>query len=157
MPKVPTIESNSRLRPLGSPNVQDNSNVFNYTSGASKAVAAVLDTGVNIANDIEKINQKEREKANDVWSMDYDAKTLRAYNDLLHSEKDGALTTKRGEEAINATNGYAQRFAKTLDELEQTASNDDQRFIARKIRQKRENDLREAYPYQQRHLPLQKV
>lgn len=143
----------ARLRGLPSPSVQNNSE---YLKGGDGKIAGQIsetfdnasDNVLDVHNYREKEREKEKQKADNAWSQDYDAKTLNQMNESLYNKDSGALTTRKGELAINATDEYSGQYKKYLDELDATANNEEQKAMASLIRQKRERDLRE---YLMRH------
>lgn len=144
--KIPEYQQQVKEAPLPDLRVRDAGigKALEASTGVAESFAKAAGSIGDAATKIEKVQQEEKDKANDAWAKDYDAKTLRLYNELLHNDKDGLYTTQLGEAAVGAKDRYLEKYSAQLNDLDATATNEEQKAIAARIRYKRETDLDEA-------------
>lgn len=105
--------------------------------GATRAAAGIIDNINDNWRLARKTEKEEADKADDLWSKDYDQKALNKYNEIMWNPETGVRTTQRGEKAMAASPVARKQYDDYLNELDATANNDTQRSLGRLIRAKR--------------------
>lgn len=138
MPQVPGPATEQGLtRVQGSPGARVSTQAPAEAFGGGETAQRAIN---QFGGQVMQMAREEKQKADDVATMDAYAKTVQLRNRLMYDPKSGAMTRK-GKDAFGVGEDYGQQFAQGADEIESTLTNDDQRAMYQKIRQRESMDL----------------
>lgn len=138
MPRVPRYEG--QVQEQGIPGVRFSTQTSLESFGGGESAAGVTRAFAGAVNEVAKVYEFNKAKADDSALKDYEMQALKKKNELMHDPNNGALN-KSGKDAFNVTQEYGDEYKKFLDELDSKLSDDNQKAMARNIRARYSEDL----------------
>ncbi len=138
MPTVPRYDSQVEQKAL--PNVRVETRVPEEAFGGGPSFDGVIQQSQRLASQSGQIFQQQKEKADDLATIEYQTKLSSKKQELFWDPKSGAFGRK-GKDALGAREEYGTQFDKYADDLEKGLGSEDQRAMAKKIRMKERLDL----------------
>lgn len=139
MPRVPRYNG-PQIQETGLPNARVSTNApieaFGGGSGLDQSINAAQRT-MGVA---QEIILEEKKKADDLATADAFARAVQEKHRLTYDTKEG-LMTRKGRDSFGAPEEYRERYKKSLDDIENSLGNDDQKLIFKKIRLQQETDF----------------
>jgi hypothetical protein len=137
MPRIPDFTSQAQTQDAPSLTAPQTPGIEAFGGGQ-----ALTDLKANVSQlgETEKQFSEQKKQADNTRVMSaYDTLT-QAKNNLIFDPQSGAMT-KKGQDAATVTSDYGAQFAKAADQLQANLSNDDQRAMFARVRQKVEGEL----------------
>lgn len=137
MPVVPVPERNIQETGLPTSRVDTSAPIeaFGGGAGAEKVTSA--------ASQVIDIAKKEKEKADDVATMDAYQKTIQLKNQLMYDPQKGAMTRK-GKNAFGVIEDYVPQFEKATGEISEGLGNREQRLAYQKMVAQQGTEFRDS-------------
>lgn len=140
MPQVPVANEGSIQRQQAGPNVRVSTDAPAEAFGGGPSAGAVANAGVQLGGQALQIAKEEKQKADDVATIEAYTKTVSLRNSLIYDPKTGAMNRK-GKDALGVSEEYGAQFNVGADEIEASLTNDDQKAFYKKIRAQEARDL----------------
>jgi hypothetical protein len=132
MPTVPRLNPQAvQQRAIQGARVSADTSV--ETFGGGQALTQRQQALTGIAETVTRIEQEERQKANDIATTDYYTKLAQKKQELFWDTNKGVIARK-GKDSFSALDDYGKEFDAYADELEQGLASPEQREMAQKIR-----------------------
>jgi hypothetical protein len=134
---VPTVPSygGNKVQQTGLPGARANVEAPIEAFGGGKAASQPIEAALQVSQSAQKIVLEEKQKADDTATTEFYTKLASKKQELFWDPKAGVINRK-GKESFAALDDYGQEFDKFADDLEKGLANDDQRQMAKKIRQR---------------------
>lgn len=131
MPKVPTLEQN-RIKEQGLSITKRSPRAGLASFGGGQAAAGVTAATRQLSNTVNKIEQEEIQKADQVALLDADQRLSAAETRMLYDPDTGAMN-RRGKDSFTLQDEVVPEFDKLAGEIENELSNDYQKESFRKM------------------------
>ena len=140
MPKVPVYER--QIQSTGLPAVRASTDAPIEAFGGGKSVSRAFEAGESLLGTAAKIHQEEKQKADNLATIEAQTKTVQEMNRLLWDTKEGAYA-KRGKDALGVIDDYGTKFKEFTAKTESSLITVDQKQLYSKIRQNLESKFDE--------------
>jgi hypothetical protein len=134
MPSVPRYNE-GQIQTQALPNARVSTDAPLSAFGGGQSLDTLTQANVGALEVGQKVALEEKKKADDVATTEFYTNLAKKKQEMLWDPKAGALARK-GKDSFGALEEYGQGFDKYADDLEKGLANEEQRAIARKIRQK---------------------
>lgn len=138
MPNAPRYTP--QVQEQGLPNARFNVEAPIEAFGGGQSFSRAVDAGQGALDHVSKIAAAEKDKADDLATTDAYNKLVTVKNDLIYNPQTGAMT-KRGKNAFGVIDEYQPQFDKQAQEIEKGLSNETQRAMFRRMRDKEGAEL----------------
>lgn len=133
MPRIP--EFTPKVRQQGLPGVRVSTDAPIEAFGGGASLQRLETAGNQLATQSQKIFEEEKRKADDIATTEFYTKLASKKQELFWDPEKGVIG-KKGKDSFGALDEYGTQFDKYADELEAGLATEEQRLMARKIRQK---------------------